>query len=132
MSRRAQIVLLAADGWSQRDIRRATFTSYDFITETLRLFRDAGLSGPLADEPPRPLPKWAKRLTKWVATRTPADFGYFHRRWSCETLAEVLAWEAGVRVAGRCTGSATCGDGHGRSWDRWTRTTRSNSQRFMS
>src|SRR6266699_3678472 len=98
-SRRAQIVLLAADGWSQRDIRSATFTSFDFITETLRLFRDAGLNGPFADEPPRPLPKWTQRLAKWVATRTPADFGYFRRRWSCETLAEVLAWETGVRVS---------------------------------
>ena len=99
VSRRAQIVLLAADGWSQRDIRRATFTSYDFITETLRRFRDTGLNGLFTDESPRPLPKWTKRLAKWIATRTPADFGYFRRRWSCESLAEVLAWEAGVRVS---------------------------------
>src|SRR5262249_15018856 len=69
----------------------------DFITQTLRLFHDQGLNGPFVDEPPRPLPRWAKQLAKWVATRTPGDFGYFRRRWSCETLAEVLAWEAGVR-----------------------------------
>jgi putative transposase len=99
VSRRAQIVLLAVDGWSQRDIRRVTFTSFDFITETLRLFRDQGLNGPFADEPPRPLPKWAKRLSKWVASRTPEDFGYYRRRWSCEALAEVLAWELNVRVS---------------------------------
>ena len=34
-----------------------------------------------------------------MANRTPEDFGYFRRRWSCETLAEVLAWETGVRVS---------------------------------
>ena len=26
----------------------------------------------------------------------PEDSGYFHTHWSCETLAEVLAWEAGI------------------------------------
>jgi putative transposase len=99
-SRRAQVLLLAADGWSVRDIRGATFTSFDFITQTLRRFHDHGLDGLFADDPPRPLPRWAGRLAEWVAIRTPADFGYFRRRWSCETLAEVLAWEAGVRVSG--------------------------------
>ena len=39
VSRRAQVVLLAVDGWSQRDIRRATFTSFDFITEKRSVHR---------------------------------------------------------------------------------------------
>ena len=38
-------------------------------------------------------------MADWLTTKTPGDFGYFRRRWSCETLAEVLAWEAGVRVS---------------------------------
>lgn len=99
VSRRAQIVLLAADGWSQREIRSATFTSFDFITQTLRQFRDQGVNALIDGEPPRPVPDWVRRLALWVATRTPEDFGYFRRRWSCETLAEVLAWESGVRVS---------------------------------
>ena len=99
-SRRAHVLLLAADGWSVRAIRDATFTSFDFITETVRRFRHDGVGGVFPSEPPRGLPWWAEPSAKWVATRTPADFGYFRRRWSCETLAEVLAWEAGVRVSG--------------------------------
>jgi transposase len=99
VSRRAHVLLLAADGWSLRDIRGATFTSFDFITQTLRRFRDRGLDGVFADDPSRPLPPWAEQLARWVTTRTPEDFGYFRRRWSCETLAEVLAWELDVRVS---------------------------------
>jgi putative transposase len=98
-SRRAQVVLLAADGWSVRDIRGATFASFDFITQTLRLYRRHGVNGAFPDESPRPLPGWAKRIARWVSDRTPEDFGYFRRRWSCETLAEVLAWETGVCVS---------------------------------
>jgi len=48
---------------------------------------------------PRPLPVWAERVADWVASYTPEDFGYFRRRWSCEMLAEVLAWETDVRVS---------------------------------
>lgn len=96
-SRRAHVLLLAADGWSVRDIRGATFTSFDFIAETLRRFRGRGVEDLFADEPPRPRPRWATLLGRWVATRTPAGFGSFRRRWSCEALAEALAWEAGVR-----------------------------------
>src|SRR5262245_56446877 len=99
VSRRAHVVLLAADGWSVRDIRRAMFASFDFISQTLSLFRRQGVDGVLRGESPRPLPTWAKQVANWVTNRTPEDFGYFRRRWSCETLAEVLAWEIGVRVS---------------------------------
>jgi hypothetical protein len=40
------------------------------------------------------------RVAGWLAAATPADFGYFRTRWSCATLAEVPAWEAGVRKSG--------------------------------
>ena len=53
-SRRAHVVLLAADGWSVRDLRRATFASFDFITQTLRHYRRHGVEGILEDESPRP------------------------------------------------------------------------------
>jgi transposase len=99
-SRRAHIVLLAADGWSLREIREATFASFDFLTQTLRLFHRDGLDAVVeAEASCHPLPAWAFQLAGWLATKTPEDFGYFRRRWSCETLAEVLAWELGVRVS---------------------------------
>ena len=43
-------------------------------------------------------PGWATRVIEWLCEHTPQDFGYFRSRWSCATLAEVLAWEAGHRV----------------------------------
>ncbi len=98
VSRQAQVPLFIADWWSVRDIRGATFTSIDFITQTLRRIRDQGLDCLFADGLPRPMPSWAKQVAKWVTTCTPSDFGYFRRRWSYETLAEALAWEADVRV----------------------------------
>src|SRR5262249_35908284 len=29
----------------------------------------------------------------------PQDFGYFRQRWTCAMLAEVLAWEKGIRLS---------------------------------
>jgi len=43
-SRRAHIVLLAADGWSVRQIRLATFASFDFIAASVRLYRQRGMA----------------------------------------------------------------------------------------
>jgi putative transposase len=98
-SRRAHVILLAADGWSVRDIRSGTFTSFDFICDTLRTYRDEGLEA-VTDEPPTPpLPAWATIVANWLATKTPEDFGFFRRRWSCELVATVLAWEERVQVS---------------------------------
>jgi hypothetical protein len=47
-----------------------------------------------ATETPAP---WLLRVAHWLLTTTPEDFGYFSRRWSWETLAEVLPWENGAR-----------------------------------
>jgi transposase len=98
-SRRAQIVLLTSDGLSIRDVRQFTYSSFTLITKVIRLYRQHGLEALIAAAPPPAVPAWAARVADWLTTKTPGDFGYFRRRWSCETLAEVLAWEAGVRVS---------------------------------
>ena len=96
-SRRAHVILLAAQGWSVRDIRAGTFTSFDFICNTLRTYRDEGLEA-VTDEPPAPpLPEWAALVAEWLAHQTPEDFGFFRRRWSCELVATVLAKVKNVR-----------------------------------
>jgi transposase len=98
-SRRAHVVLLTADGWSVRDIRAVTFTSFDFIAAAIVAFRDEGIDALIRDAPPRPLPRWAKIVARWLATKTPEDFGFFRTRWSCELMAHTSAWEADVRVS---------------------------------
>jgi transposase len=93
------VVLLTADGWSVRDIRAATFTSFDFIAAAVAAFRDEGVEAVAREAPAAPLPRWAKTVARWLATTTPEDFGFFRTRWSCEVMATVLAWEANVHVS---------------------------------
>ena len=102
IARRAHVVLLMADGWSYRDIMACLFCSSGLVSEAVRDFRSGGVSAVLreADEQPAVIPPWCVRLVEWVVHRTPQDFGYFRSRWSCALLAEVLAWEAGVRISG--------------------------------
>ncbi len=38
-------------------------------------------------------------MARWVAKQTPEDFGFFRSRWSCETVAHILAFEHGIRVS---------------------------------
>jgi len=98
-SRMAHVILLAAAGWSVRDIRAGTFTSFDFIAATLSAFREEGVDAVTRASAPPPLPAWAATVADWLATKTPVDFGFFRRRWSCEAVAHVLAWEEKVRVS---------------------------------
>src|SRR3954468_21777100 len=91
--RRAHIVLLLADGLSIRDVRRVTYASFDLIADCAGEFRRGGVKAVV--EPARPagaVPAWLAQVARWLATKRPADFGYFRTRWSCEALAEVLAW----------------------------------------
>jgi putative transposase len=96
--RYAHVVLLVAEGASVREVRRVAFASFDLINIALARFRVGGVSA-LTDgaNTAEPAPAWVTRVAAWVSGSTPEDFGYFRTRWSCETLAEVLAWEAGVR-----------------------------------
>jgi transposase len=96
-SRRAHIVLLLADGLSVRDIRRVAYVSFDLIGDAARRYRSGGVAAVVAARPATAPPPWLLRVADWLVRSTPEDFGYFRRRWSCEALAEVLAWETGVR-----------------------------------
>ncbi len=99
--RRAHVILLLADGFSVRDVRRAAYVSFDLVTDCARRFRAGGVRAVVeAGDPAGAAPAWLVQVARWLATATPADFGYFRTRWSCETLAEVLAWETGGRRSG--------------------------------
>ena len=97
--RRAQVVLLLDDGFGYREVHAFVHASFDFIADTVRRFR-AGSVEALADRPrEREEPAWLEDVLGWLLDKTPEDFGYFRSRWSCETLAEVLAWQKGVHVS---------------------------------
>jgi putative transposase len=100
VSRRAQVVLLLAAGYSWRDLHAVAFVSNDLIQECLRRWQ-RGRAPALLEEgrQPQPLPAWLARVLIWVTQCCPQDFGYFRTRWSCETLAETLAWETGIRLS---------------------------------
>ena len=119
-ARRAHIVLLLAEGWSYREVRGIAFCSYDLIVECAARFREKGSAGVLnlRDALQQTVPRWLTQVAHWLASHTPQDFGYYRRRWSCEALAEVLAWETGVRLSREtsgevCGGLSTCGAGRG-------------------
>lgn len=99
ISRRAHIVLLLADGFSHRQIRAVAYVSFELIGECAERFRRAGVEG-LREKPAEPAkPAWLKSILRWLTEKTPEDFGYFRSRWSCATLAEVLAWETGTSLS---------------------------------
>lgn len=99
--RRAQIALLLADGKSYREVRDVVFCGCDLIAECVRRFREGGVAALLGEAEPEsePVPDWLVRVGHWALTHTPRDFGYARSRWSCQTLAEVLAWETGIRLS---------------------------------
>jgi putative transposase len=98
-SRRAHILLLLDDGWSVREVRQVTYASFDFISACVQRFRACGAGAAVGTEPEETIPLWLVQVAQWLLTKSPEDFGYFRRRWSCETLAEMLAWETGVRLS---------------------------------
>jgi putative transposase len=98
-SRRAHVILLAADGWSVREIRSVTFTSFEFIAAAVAGFRDDGLAAVTREAPLRPLPRWATWVARWLARKTPEDFGFIRQRWSCEIMATVLSWKKKAQVS---------------------------------
>lgn len=98
-ARRAQIALLLADGRSFREVREVTFASFDMIANCQRRLRCGDIVAVLHDSPAGEpaVPAWWLRIIAWLTRHTPQDFGYFRSRWSCAMLAEVLAWETGLR-----------------------------------
>lgn len=75
--RRAQILLLLADGLSVREIRRVTYASFDLIADCVRQFRAGGPTASAgADRPADVVPAWLARVADWLTSATPEDFGY--------------------------------------------------------
>jgi len=95
--RHAHVILLLADGFSVRQIRQVIYASFDLIRAACDRFRSDGVNGLVGGGEAKPQPRWQKRIAHWVTKKSPEDFGYFRRRWSCDTLAEVLAWETGIQ-----------------------------------
>ena len=94
VSRRAHVVLLAAENYSWRTIVSITFSSNNFVSKTLSDFRKNGMAG-LTDAVDKELqtPTWVAKACEWLETKTPQDFGYFRSRWTCELIANMLAWD---------------------------------------
>src|SRR6516225_9511842 len=42
---------------------------------------------------------WLPIVQNWLMNTTPQDFGYLRQRWTCEMLAEVLAWENDIHLS---------------------------------
>lgn len=100
-ARRAHVVLLRAEGWTWQEIQAALFCSTDLIAETVRCFASGGAAAVLGEAmKPSPMPAWLATVKRWLTEYTPQDFGYFRTRWSCEILANLLAWETGLRLSG--------------------------------
>ena len=98
---RAQVVLLLAAGKSYREVKDVVLCGFDRIAECVRRFREGRVPALLGEGPAEPgeVPLWLARIGHWALTATPRDFGYFRSRWSCELLAEVLAWQTGERLS---------------------------------
>lgn len=100
VSRRAHIVLLLADGRSWRDIRSVAFVSFGLIRDCLTRWRIGGVAAIIREAPQsEKRASWLEKVVGWLTQKTPQDFGFFRSRWSCETLAETLAWETGIHLS---------------------------------
>lgn len=100
VARRAHVLLLRATGWTWGQIRDALFCSNDLITETMRWFTTGGVWAVLGQRiGEKQSPLWLLKVLDWITNFTPQDFGYFRSRWSCEILANLLAWDQGIRLS---------------------------------
>lgn len=99
IARRAHAILLLAEGHTYRELMELLFCSAEFVSRVVRDFRAGGVATVLRERDQSSVPSWSDQLIEWLEHKTPQDFGYFRSRWSCATLAEVLAWETGHRVS---------------------------------
>jgi putative transposase len=99
MFRRAQVVLLLGNGLSYREVKAVAFASFDFIGDVVQRFRSGSVEALAERSKEHVEPAWLEDILSWLVEKTPEDFGYFRSRWSCETLAEVLAWHKDVHVS---------------------------------
>lgn len=76
------------------------------IYRWLKQYERGGLAALESRTPPGALPRITAEMDDWlkeiVLTKTPVDFGYDSRLWTCGILAELLHKEFGIQVAA-CT-----------------------------
>jgi transposase len=91
--RRALVLLHLGEGRSYREIQTAAFVGPNLVAAVKRDFAAGGVARALGREPSSNLvPSWWLVVARWLANRTPRDFGFFRSRWSCALLA-MLLWE---------------------------------------
>lgn len=104
--RRAHVLLLLAEEHPVRFIAAVLFCSFDLIASVRRGYQRGGVAAALGDERLiRRVPWWYSWLLAWLTGFTPVDFGFRRARWSCATLALILAERVGVdlgRESVRC------------------------------
>jgi putative transposase len=99
---RAHILLLLAEGhvWSQ--IASMLFTSPRTISRWRQRFEQGGVDAVFGAKRGRPVVLvvwWVAMVVRWVAEKTPRDFGFLRSRWSCGTLVLLLREEHHIRVS---------------------------------
>jgi putative transposase len=100
--RRAQIILLLANGWQWAVIAAVLFCSTRTISQWKQRYEREGLDGLSGRQQGRPVVLgwfWAKVVVEWVLTRSPRDFGFVRSRWCCKVAAIVLLDIGRVRVS---------------------------------
>jgi len=100
---RAHIILLLADGYAWATIVAVLYTSSSTIRRWQQRFGEGGVDALLGRRRGRRsawAAWWAALVTSWVLRTTPRDFGFYRSRWTCATLAIVIAERHGVGVSG--------------------------------
>jgi transposase len=91
VARRANVLLLLADGWSVRKIQKALFCSADLVVAVRQRYAAGGIERVLERPQSSTPPFWYGLVERWIQTRTPRDFGFLRSRWTCSLLAKLLA-----------------------------------------
>lgn len=99
VARRAHVLLLLDDGRSWREVMQILYMSSETIARIKARYEAAGLDAALAnpDEQPPTLALWQVIVAVWLLQKTPQDFGFCRRRWSCEMLSVLLEEDQGLR-----------------------------------
>lgn len=100
--RRAQIVLLLADGWVWTTIAAVMFCSSRTVARWKQRYETEGIYGLTGHRRGREEGFgwfWAKVVVRWVLTRTPRDFGFLRSRWCCKAVAIVVLQFGRVNVS---------------------------------
>src|SRR5512135_1253251 len=96
---RGHIILLLAEGYSWDTIEAMLFCSSRTVDRWLQRFQAEGIAGLTGRQRGRPCRfglGWVAILVSWVTPKTPRDFGFLRRRWSCAPLALLRREREGV------------------------------------